>query len=178
MPLVAFSVRLDKIDEGLLYKAADGSYWLSCVCVFETDAKNRTLVVQSIPPERYKAGERGPQVGHWREIGGKDKPPASGGKGFDLAKFRARCHAAQADGRRQIPARRGGSLSRWRSNQNRAHARPMTLHMKTNTDPQPETFDWSALEVSMVTSAKVTETRSVTVGRVLDAIRSGKWAGG
>ena len=49
MPLVAISIRLDKVDEGLLYKAQDGSYWLSCVCVFETDAKNRTLVVQSHP---------------------------------------------------------------------------------------------------------------------------------
>jgi 5-methyltetrahydrofolate--homocysteine methyltransferase len=48
--------------------------------------------------------------------------------------------------------------------------------MKTNTDPQPETFDWSAMEVSMVDSAKATETRSVTVGGVLDAIRSGKWS--
>ena len=87
--LVAFSIKLDKIDEGLLYKAQDGSYWLSCVCVFETDAKNRTVVVQSIPAERYKAGERGPQVGHWREIGGQPKPPAAGGKGFDLARYKA-----------------------------------------------------------------------------------------
>jgi hypothetical protein len=85
MPLIAVSIKLDRIDEGLLYKAQDGSYWLSCVCVFETDAKNRTVVVQSIPAERYKAGERGPQVGHWREIGGQPKPLASGGKGFDLA---------------------------------------------------------------------------------------------
>ena len=52
----------------------------------------------------------------------------------------------------------------------------MTLHMKTNADPPPETFDWSAKEVSMVRSAKATETKSVTVGRVLDAIKSGKWA--
>ena len=52
----------------------------------------------------------------------------------------------------------------------------MTLHMKTNTDPPPETFDWRAMEVSMVSSAKATETKSVTVGRVLDDIKSGKWA--
>ena len=89
MPLIAVSIKLDRIDEGLLYKAQDGSYWLSCVCVFETDAKNRTVVVQSIPAERYKAGERGPQVGHWREIGGQPKPSASGGKGFDLARYKA-----------------------------------------------------------------------------------------
>ena len=52
----------------------------------------------------------------------------------------------------------------------------MTLHMKTNTDPQPETFDWPAMEVSMVSSAKATETHSVTVGRVLADIKSGKWS--
>ena len=71
MPLVAVSIRLDKIDEGLLYKAQDGSYWLSCVCVFDTDAKGRTLVVQSIPKERYAAGEKGRQIGYlaraWRQ---------------------------------------------------------------------------------------------------------------
>ncbi len=106
MPLVAISIKLDKIDEGLLYKAQDGSYWLSCVCVFETDAKNRTLVVQSIPAERYKAGERGPQVGHWREVGGKPKPPAADGKGFDLARYKAAAQTqAAASGR--IPAGRG-----------------------------------------------------------------------
>ena len=70
MPLIGFTVRLDRIDEGLLFKAGDGSYWLSCVCLFETDAKGRTLVVQSIPRERYLNGERGEQVGYWREIAG------------------------------------------------------------------------------------------------------------
>ena len=92
MPLVAFSVKLDKIDEALLFQAADGSYWLSCVCVFDTDAKGRTIVAQSIPKERYAAGEKGPPVGYWREIGGKDKPPAREGRGFDLAKYKATAH--------------------------------------------------------------------------------------
>ena len=89
MPLVAVSIKLDRIDEELLFQAADGSYWLSCVCVFDTDAKGRTIVAQSIPKERYAAGEKGPQVGYWREIGGKDKPPAREGGGFDLAKYKA-----------------------------------------------------------------------------------------
>ena len=101
MPLIAVSIKLDRIDEGLLYKAQGGSYWLSCVCVFETDAKGRTIVAQSIPRDRYAAGEKGPQVGYWREIGGKDKPPTSGGKGFDLAKFKAAAtqHKPLSDGK-------------------------------------------------------------------------------
>ena len=86
--LVAVSIKLDRIEEGFLYKAQDGSCWLSCVCVFGTDAKNRTVVVQSIPPERYKAGERGPQVGHWREIGGASKPSQSGKAAFDLSRYK------------------------------------------------------------------------------------------
>ena len=47
--------------------------------------------------------------------------------------------------------------------------------MKNNADPKPKTADWSAMEVSMVASAKATETRSVTVGSVLADIKSGKW---
>ena len=89
MPLVAVSIRLDRIDESLLFEASDGSFWLSCVCTYEEDAKGRLIVAQSISKERYKAGERGPQVGHWREIGGQPKPPAAGGKGFDLARYKA-----------------------------------------------------------------------------------------
>ena len=89
MPLVAISIKLDRVDEELLYQAADGSYWLSCVCVFDTDAKGRTIVAQSIPKERYAAGEKGPQVGYWREIGGASKPLHSGKATFDLARYKA-----------------------------------------------------------------------------------------
>jgi hypothetical protein len=89
MSLTAFTVRLDRIDESLLYQAKDGSWWLSCVCTLEIDAKGRLIVAQSIPKERYQAGEKGPQVGTWREIGNRDKPATQNGKGFDLAKYKA-----------------------------------------------------------------------------------------
>ena len=88
--LTAFSIRLDRIDESLLYQDKAGNYWVSGVCVFETDAKGRTIVVQSIPPERFAAGERGAQLGHWREIG-KPKPAQTGTSGkpkFDLHKYK------------------------------------------------------------------------------------------
>ena len=112
MALVAISIKLDRIDEGLLYKAQDGSYWLSCVCVFETDAKGRTIVAQSIPKERYAAGENRPQVGYWREIGGKPKPPAREGKGFDLARFKACPAHKPAPGANPRMARKGPRRSR------------------------------------------------------------------
>jgi hypothetical protein len=88
MPLVAFSVRLDRIEEPLLYH--NGSWWLSGVCTFDEDYKGRMIVAQSISKERYAAGEKGPAIGTWREIGGGSKPTAGGPKdGFDLAKFKA-----------------------------------------------------------------------------------------
>jgi hypothetical protein len=86
MPLTAFSIRLDRVDESLLYQAKDGSWWLSCVCTLDEDAKGRWIVAQSIPKERFAAGEKGPQVGYWREIDGAK--PTQSGKGFDLSKYR------------------------------------------------------------------------------------------
>ena len=87
MPLVAFSVRLDRVDESLLYEAKDGSFWLSCTCTFEEDAKGRPIVAQSIPKERFAAGEKGPAVGTWREIGGGTHV-SSGKPAFDLSKYK------------------------------------------------------------------------------------------
>ena len=53
MPLVAFSIKLDRIDESLLYRYPGGGFWLS-----ERSArsiwtpKGRMVVAQSIPKER------------------------------------------------------------------------------------------------------------------------------
>ena len=38
--------------------------------------------------ERYAAGERGPAVGTWREIGGASKPRQNEKPAFDLAKYK------------------------------------------------------------------------------------------
>ena len=66
--MVAFSIRLDRIDESLLYEAR-------------------------------AAGERGPAIGYWREIGNKPRPPESKPAGFDLAKYkRAPQGAGQSQG--------------------------------------------------------------------------------
>jgi hypothetical protein len=87
MPLVAFTVKLARIDESLLYQDPGGNYWLSCVCTLDQDAKNHMVMAQSIPKERYLAGEKGPAVGTWREIGAS-KPEQSGKPAFDLAKYK------------------------------------------------------------------------------------------
>ena len=101
MPLVAFSVKLGRIDEELLCRDPGGGVWLSAVCTLDEDSRGRMVVAQSIPRERYAAGEKGPAVGIWREIGGKDKLPEGGSKGFDLAKFKAAAtqHKPTGDGK-------------------------------------------------------------------------------
>ena len=60
LSLVAFSIKLDRIDEKLLYQDKGGNYWLSCVCSLDEDAKGRMVVAQRIPKERRTAGEKGP----------------------------------------------------------------------------------------------------------------------
>jgi hypothetical protein len=86
MPLVAFSIKLERIEESLLYQDKGGGWWVSCVCTLEEDAKGRMVVAQSIPKERYAAGEKGPAVGTWREIGGNNA--SSGKPAFDLANYK------------------------------------------------------------------------------------------
>ena len=88
MSLVAFSIKLDRIDGTLLYQDKGGNFWLSAVCTLEEDAKGRMVVAQSVPKERYAAGEKGPAVGIWREIGGGNHA-SSGKPAFDLARYKA-----------------------------------------------------------------------------------------
>jgi hypothetical protein len=97
MPLVAISIKLDRIEEELLYRDPGGGVWLSAVCTLEEDSRGRMVVAQSIPKERYAAGEKGPPVGIWREIG-RPKPPAVSAKGFDLGKFKAAAAQHKAPG--------------------------------------------------------------------------------
>jgi hypothetical protein len=103
MPLIGISIKLAKVDETLLYKDAAGNLWLSAVCVFDCDDKGRTIISQSIPKERFAAGEKGPAIGTWREIG-NSKPAAQGGDG-GLGILRAAQAAAQtryAEGQEQF----------------------------------------------------------------------------
>ena len=58
MSLTAFTIKLERIDEELLYRDPGGGVWLSCICTLDTDAKGRHVVAQSIPKERYAAGEK------------------------------------------------------------------------------------------------------------------------
>ena len=87
MPLIAFSIKLDRIDETLLYQDPAGGWWLGGVCTLDTDQKGRMIVAQSISKERYAAGERGRPLGTWREIGAS-KPSPSAKPAFDLFKYK------------------------------------------------------------------------------------------
>jgi hypothetical protein len=69
MSMIGISVKLDRVDKGLLFQDTKGSLWLSAVLTFETDTKGRMIIAQSVPKEKYAAGERGPKIGTWREIG-------------------------------------------------------------------------------------------------------------
>ena len=87
MSLIGISIKLERIDESLLYQDKGGGWWLSCVCTLDTDQKDRMIVAQSISKERYAAGEKGPALGTWREIGGGNHG-SSGKPAFDLSKFK------------------------------------------------------------------------------------------
>ena len=56
------------------------------MCSLDQDAKGRLIVTQSLPKERYAAGEKGPAIGTWRKIGASK--PAQNGKGCDLSKYK------------------------------------------------------------------------------------------
>jgi Mrp family chromosome partitioning ATPase len=65
MSLIAFSVRLDRIDESLLYQDKGGGFWLSAVCTLDTDANGRQLIADIAPPGSVvvKAGETTREAG-------------------------------------------------------------------------------------------------------------------
>ena len=56
---------------------------------YEEDAKGKLMVTQSIPKERFAAGENGPALGYWGEIGAS-KPAQSGKGAFVLSKYKQR----------------------------------------------------------------------------------------
>jgi hypothetical protein len=58
MSLIAFTIKLARIDESLLYQNPGGNSRLSAVCTLDEDAKGRIVVAQSIPKERWAAGEK------------------------------------------------------------------------------------------------------------------------
>jgi hypothetical protein len=88
MLTIGFSIKLTRINESLLYKDPAGNFWLSGVLTIEEDDKGRTIIVQSIPKERFAAGERGPAIGTWRELV-SSKPTAQNSSDNGLGILRA-----------------------------------------------------------------------------------------
>ena len=98
MPLIAFTVRLARIDESLLYRDPGGARLalggLLAQCGRQGTHGRRTKYIQGAI-RRYAAGERGPALGTWREIGAPKtrQPGRPGTPGFDPSKLQEAAHA-------------------------------------------------------------------------------------
>ena len=78
MPIVAISIRLDRIEEELLYQAKAGRDWLTASARSKTDAKGRMVVAQLFPGNVRRRGER-PAGGLLARDRRQDKPAAREG---------------------------------------------------------------------------------------------------
>ena len=87
------------------------------------------------PKERYAAGEKGPAVGIWREIGGGNHA-SSGKPAFDLARYKA---AAQMRPPRGVTRRARNRFCRHRKNRN-----PSRRQQTTRTASRNSAFDMDA----------------------------------
>ena len=68
---IALKIDVTKIDKSRLYEGKKGVY-LDCLLMTNRDGASKYgddgFIIQSIPQEARKAGERGPIVGNWRYI--------------------------------------------------------------------------------------------------------------
>ena len=72
-------INVSKIDKSAIYEGKNGKY-VDLVMFENRDGEdqygNLGFVTQDIGKERRLAGERGPILGNWKEIGAKSEPPA------------------------------------------------------------------------------------------------------
>lgn len=80
--MIALKIDVTKIDKSLLFRGKNGVY-LDAVLVENRDGEdqygNMGFISQSIPKERREAGERGPIIGNYKEVGKSQRkatPPA------------------------------------------------------------------------------------------------------
>ena len=146
VPLVAISIKLDKIDEeSSLSRPQDGSYWLSCVCIFETDAKGRTIVAQSFPrnatPQERRAASRA-LAGDWRQ------GQAAGTGGQRLRPGQIQGHARLTSRRPGLPnttmGRKGSSPRRKPPSMRRRRHNASRRQQITRTASMNPAFDMDA----------------------------------
>jgi hypothetical protein len=71
MSLISVSVRLDKIDESLLFKSKKGSFYLNLILLPDKDQFGNFSVIQPVGREAYAAGERAEPCGTWKQLASK-----------------------------------------------------------------------------------------------------------
>lgn len=72
--MIAIKIDVTKIDKSLLYKGAKGTY-LNVTLKDNRDGEdeygNLGFVTQDVSREAREAGEKGPIIGNWKEVGQK-----------------------------------------------------------------------------------------------------------
>ena len=110
MPLVAFSIKLDKIDEeSALSRPRTAPTGCRAFAFSIPTPKAGRSSRRSIPKERYAAGEKGrDRLGYWRELGGRPIRQPAGGQRLRPGQIQGSgCRSAQATAAGRIPAGRG-----------------------------------------------------------------------
>lgn len=77
--MITLNINVTKIDKGLLYEGKNGGKYLG-LALFDNKEGidqygNNGFVVQDVGKDKRLAGERGPIVGNWREVGGAKAAP-------------------------------------------------------------------------------------------------------
>ena len=96
MSLVGISIKLERIDEGLLYQDPGGGWWLSAVCTLDTDQKGRTVVAPRNAPANAGSSSEAPVDGDAvprREPSTTPAIPARNDDVTNAAIMQARCCA-------------------------------------------------------------------------------------
>jgi hypothetical protein len=72
--MISISVNTSKIDRSKLYESPKtGTKYLNLILLNQEDRFGNRMIIQPVSREAYAAGERGEQVGTWKEFGAKAK---------------------------------------------------------------------------------------------------------
>ena len=75
--MISISVNTSKIDRFKLYESPKtGTKYLNLILLNQEDRFGNRMVIQPVSREAHAAGERGEQVGTWKEFGAKAKTPS------------------------------------------------------------------------------------------------------
>lgn len=86
MSLISVSVRLDRVNESLLYESKSDTFYLNLLLLPEKDRFGNYTVIQPVGREAYANGERGEPCGTWKELTTKSDSPKHAN--LDFSKFK------------------------------------------------------------------------------------------